>query len=497
MADPKLQIIIEAKDKASKEIESFEKNIDKAKTSVKNIGLALGAFAVAASVGIKKAIDASNELNNSLIGLNSVARAFKQDTDAAKQAAVDLAADGLLSVKDAAASLKNLLATGFALPEAINLMNSFKDAAAFNRQGTLEFGQAIEGATQGIKNQNSIMVDNAGITKNLSIILEEAGYSVQDLGKVTSDAGVRMALYNGIVKEASVFQGDAARMSETLSGRQAQLQTQIFLTKAAIGDALAPVVKNLTEKMLDLTTKTTDWFVSMNENGGVIEYFREKVRQLLDYIEEKTGFVTILRTAFENVATVFREKMLPQLERLWEQLRPLAPFIEVLAKVFGTILYIALVAIIKIIEVTLIPIIESLSFALSVVNEGVKVAASLWDSFTTALSKVIEKIDTLIAKFKELNAVQAIKNTISSVLGFGGGKADGGPVSPKKSYIVGEEGPEMFTPGTSGRIIPNHKMGGGGTNVTVNVYGDVSGEDLVVKVGDALTQRLQLSTAIA
>lgn len=38
---------------------------------------------------------------------------------------------------------------------------------------------------------------------------------------------------------------------------------------------------------------------------------------------------------------------------------------------------------------------------------------------------------------------------------FGGGRALGGPVSAGTSYVVGERGPELFTPGTSGMITPN------------------------------------------
>ena len=48
-------------------------------------------------------------------------------------------------------------------------------------------------------------------------------------------------------------------------------------------------------------------------------------------------------------------------------------------------------------------------------------------------------------------------------------RADGGPVSRGKSYIVGERGPELFTPGSTGMITPNHELGGGSTNVVVNV----------------------------
>lgn len=50
---------------------------------------------------------------------------------------------------------------------------------------------------------------------------------------------------------------------------------------------------------------------------------------------------------------------------------------------------------------------------------------------------------------------------------FGGYAANGGPVSYGKSYIVGEKGPELFTPSSNGAITPNNALGG--SNVTVQV----------------------------
>jgi hypothetical protein len=49
------------------------------------------------------------------------------------------------------------------------------------------------------------------------------------------------------------------------------------------------------------------------------------------------------------------------------------------------------------------------------------------------------------------------------------GRAKGGPVSSGQTYMVGERGPELFVPGRSGTIVANDKMGGGSTNVVVNV----------------------------
>jgi phage-related minor tail protein len=52
---------------------------------------------------------------------------------------------------------------------------------------------------------------------------------------------------------------------------------------------------------------------------------------------------------------------------------------------------------------------------------------------------------------------------------FRGARANGGPVMGGSSYLVGERGPELFTPGTSGNITPNGAMGG--NTITVNVNG--------------------------
>jgi len=57
------------------------------------------------------------------------------------------------------------------------------------------------------------------------------------------------------------------------------------------------------------------------------------------------------------------------------------------------------------------------------------------------------------------------------------GRASGGPVNAGQTYMVGEKGPELFTPDTSGMIIPNNKLamgGSGGVGVTVGAI-NISG----------------------
>ncbi|MCE7996421.1 MAG: phage tail tape measure protein [Roseivirga sp.] len=71
-------------------------------------------------------------------------------------------------------------------------------------------------------------------------------------------------------------------------------------------------------------------------------------------------------------------------------------------------------------------------------------------------------------------AAKGIGATLKTIVdGFGGFRADGGPVALGKSYIVGERGPEVFTPSQSGQIIPNHSLGGMVGGLRVEVVGAV------------------------
>ncbi len=64
-----------------------------------------------------------------------------------------------------------------------------------------------------------------------------------------------------------------------------------------------------------------------------------------------------------------------------------------------------------------------------------------------------------------VKALKGVADKIKSKM-----RARGGPVRRGESYIVGEERPEMFTPGQSGMIHPRVPSGGGATNITLNVY---------------------------
>lgn len=75
---------------------------------------------------------------------------------------------------------------------------------------------------------------------------------------------------------------------------------------------------------------------------------------------------------------------------------------------------------------------------------------------------------------------------------FGGARANGGPVSPGKAYMVGERGPELIVPRAAGHVIANDNLrGGGDTIVNVDARGAVSPEAVREMVFEGVAHAMQ------
>ena len=98
---------------------------------------------------------------------------------------------------------------------------------------------------------------------------------------------------------------------------------------------------------------------------------------------------------------------------------------------------------------------------------------------TETLNNVLRNV---LNKLADAALNMAIFGNVGGQFQRGGGgilgsifRADGGRVKGGSSYIVGERGPELFSPGVSGMVTPNHALGGS-TNIVVNV--DASGSSV-------------------
>jgi phage-related minor tail protein len=68
---------------------------------------------------------------------------------------------------------------------------------------------------------------------------------------------------------------------------------------------------------------------------------------------------------------------------------------------------------------------------------------------------------------------------------LGGAHAAGGPVRGSQAHLVGERGPELFIPSSSGRIVPNEALGGGDVQMSVSIVINADGSSQVSASGES------------
>lgn len=147
----------------------------------------------------------------------------------------------------------------------------------------------------------------------------------------------------------------------------------------------------------------------------------------------------------------------------------------------------------------------------------VKFATTGKISFSDLVNSILSDIARMYAKKATASLFDAlftlggeqISSGLGSIFGSSSGssgilagfRASGGPVSGKSAYIVGEKGPELFVPNTSGQILPTGSFGGtNGINVQIShknegtpqqvmdTSADFDGKNLIIKI---VTQDIQ------
>ena len=94
------------------------------------------------------------------------------------------------------------------------------------------------------------------------------------------------------------------------------------------------------------------------------------------------------------------------------------------------------------------------------------VASTIARAAVSGKSSMDEMVDAILADFDRVAIKDFIAKPVeglvadlaSSLFDVAGGRAVGGPVTPGATYLVGEQGPELFTPSENGAITSNANL---------------------------------------
>ena len=197
---------------------------------------------------------------------------------------------------------------------------------------------------------------------------------------------------------------------------------------------------------------------SLTQQAEQAKAFGGKIQQLLTLGLNERALTQIANAGFET-GTVIADEIIAGGSTIVQQVNTLVASVETVGETVST------------------------SLADQFYSAGVNAAQSLVNALITELNNSAAIIAAAIA-----NATQGSTTSVDTKpkpkpkpkpvpapapkpkpfdFGF---RANGGPVTSGLSYLVGERGPEIFSPSTSGSIIPNNRMrNANATNININV----------------------------
>ncbi|MCK5266807.1 MAG: phage tail tape measure protein [Spirochaetes bacterium] len=260
-ADQSLQIVIKARDEASKVLDRMTGKMKKTAKDMKGVGV--GMTAIGVGIGamsynfIKVASDAEetqSKFNVVFRGMekemNDWAESFGKDTGRARQ---DIKAwsSGMADV------LKPMgLTTDLASEMSKKMVQLALDVASFNNKQDADvihaFNSALTGERESLK--------TLGIVINETDVKQEAyAAGLAKAGEELSKEAKALATVNLLFKNSKDAQGDLIRTQDSFANKTKMVRSQLKDLSETMGNKLLPIVTPLIEKASIVITKFAEW----------------------------------------------------------------------------------------------------------------------------------------------------------------------------------------------------------------------------------------------
>lgn len=334
-------------------------------------------------------------------------------------------------------------------------------------------GKSLEAVTNAM---SKAAEGNAGSLAKLGVGLTAAQLKTMSMEEITAQL-------------AATFGGQASEQADTFQGKMQRLQVAFDEGKESVGsfvlDAITPMVSGFVNSVIpavqklaeELGPKLTPIFIALRDyiQNYVIPTFTAIWSFITEFVIPAIGSVLTpiidgLRSAFEKVTAKIAENE--------SKLKPLKALLEVIAKVIRDVVA---------------PVIGTiLGKAFDTLGTAISFVIGLFSNLVNVVNSAFNAIKNIVNFIKNNPVTQAVGGAIDNI--FGGGRANGGPVSRGTSYVVGERGPELFVPNTSGKIIPNGGSGGRGNTINLTVNGAIDAEGTARTIIDVLNRSTSRGT---
>ena len=296
----KTEAIEKGVETAKQKLEQLENQNEQVQNSNSKLDasfIALSASAVIALTKITSAVqDGVNKYNsyvNSMNALKKTAEATDNTMSDVENTIEEVNKLKLMDEADLNASIKNLLLYGYTAEQAADILNVLQDAAVGNRQASYSLSEAVRVTTEGIRMENSVLSDAAGVQKNISKMYEEYATRIGKSSDALTQAEKAQAVYNGIMAEASMFTGAAAKMASGYQGQQAQLNATNLEFSRTLGESMIPVLTQYSSLQLSITKGLTEFIKShKGATSGIVTFITTLLAMIVGLTAAKKAYTS-------------------------------------------------------------------------------------------------------------------------------------------------------------------------------------------------------------
>jgi TP901 family phage tail tape measure protein len=330
--------------------------------------------------------------------------------------------------------------------------------------------------------------------------LSDMGLSAEGLRQQIIDKGLFSTLetltdaFDGNIEAtASVF-GNVRALTGVLDlmGPSIDDNRELFRLMAddvgVLDEALA-IVQDTTENKFKVAMETAR--TSLLEIGSaILDNLQPHLETFQEWLEEngpsiEAGFIKIFDAIDKFITSDTLAQLASEFEEMWPDIEATVGFLGDMAVALAPLLTGTISNSLPLLR-DLSSIFGDISRLASMISEdfiGMEISGGdLFDFFEnrfglmgrikTAFEGIATAINAIANAYERVRSAGGIDNIDTGFRSVGdiiGRRAGGGPVASGQSYLVGEMGPEIFTPASGGgNITPNHALGGASIVINVN-----------------------------
>lgn len=508
MAAAELDIVIKAKDDASKALDKLGGKLGElgsaAAGAAKFLGASMLAAGAAAAAFSAKAIGEYSEVGDAIEKMST-----KTGISAESISALRVAADGAGTTVETVVGAIQKMSLGMdeSTGKASKVSERMADLGVVLSRNFEDKDQSEKFVELG--NAIGAMTDPAERTR---AAVAAFGKSGSDLIPLFEGGAFSMAEWSAKAKELGVsFDDVSARKASDLNDAIGEMKSAFQGITLEVGGALAPAFTAFAQNAMPVVAELARWVgdrlpAALETLGSWFNAAIETGTRFYRFLDD-TGVIDAFRSAFQAVWNTIQTQLIPAFAKLqgtvaahWDQLKPFAEFL-------GAVVVVSFLAVLGAVNLVIAATSKMIEWTAASITAWVNFKANVlqvWDEVKAKVQSTVDFIRQLVASaIAEWNrmvaTVSAPVKTASTAwsnlpanLGF---RANGGTVSGGAPYVVGERGPELFVPSTGGNVMPSGSFGGGMVvNVTGNtIASDMDLRDVAEKVGDAIIEKLGMN----